>query len=1392
MPNNIRVGVDIGSTTIKMVAINENNTIIFQRYLRHFSNVVATLKSVVEDAQYALPEKLLSIVFTGSAGMGISESMGLNFIQEVVACTKAVKLMIPQADTVIELGGEDAKITYFGDSMEQRMNGVCAGGTGAFIDQMAVLLDTDPKGLNDLAKHYRIIYPIASRCGVFAKTDIQNLMNEGAAKEDIAASIFQAVVNQTIGSLAQGRPIAGKVAFLGGPLHFLPQLRQRFIETLGLTGEQIVAPDEGQYFVALGAAMSSDDTAHLVECMAAPDAASLRASASTGILEPLFENEEEYDTFKARHAKNFVRRGSLADYAGRAFLGIDAGSTTTKLVLVGEEGELLYSFYKSNRGKPLDSVIEGLSELYGSLNTNTHIAMSMVTGYGENLVRAALKADLGEVETIAHLKAAKHFLPEVTFVLDIGGQDMKSFFVKDGVIDSIMLNEACSSGCGSFIETFAQSNGVPVEEFASLAVKARRPVDLGTRCTVFINSKVKQVQKEGAGIDDISAGLAVSVVKNTLFKVIRLKDIAELGKHIIVQGGTFKNDAVLRAFEKITGVEVIRPDIAGLMGAYGAALLSRERAGIQQYSRLAAPDELEDFSTDTTSRRCRLCANSCRITTKRFSNGEEYSSGNRCERGVGVKQENSGLPDLYAYKYRRLFSYIPRRWENARHGAIGIPRALNMYEDYPFWFTFFTELGYRVVLSDPTSDDTYKDGMDTIASETVCYPAKLVHGHIINLVRQKGIKKIFYPSIPFNKREQESSNNSYNCPVVTSYPEAIEANMGILKEEGVTFYHPFLPLQNPGGMLGRLAEELSGEKLSRWAIKNALKMAYKEQEAFHKDIQTEGQMAAERIKKENLRAVVLAGRPYHIDPKINHGLPELLKSYGFAVLSEDAVTHLADLPGPLRVVDQWTYHSRLYWAASFAAREKNVQLLQLSSFGCGLDAVTSDQVKEILEHSGKIYTCVKMDEINNSGSVRIRVRSLLAAVCEREDTGKTGLWRRYYYKKNAFTKEMAKRHTILAPQLSPIHFQFMESCFQKAGYALVIPEADEKAAMSEGLKYIHNDACYPCLIVAGQLIGALKSEEYAPDSCSILLSQTCGGCRATNYIPLIRKALADAGLGQVPVASLWGEKSDGFSLSFTMLKGMVAAILYGDLLSQLLYRTRPYEKVPGSANALYERWAEQCRKNPQVFKKNVRSMVADFDNIELHEDMIKPKVGVVGEILVKYHPHANNDMVETLEKEGAEVVVPDMLNFFQYLAYDNVAGYDLLAGSLTNKLVAHGFIGVLEYLRKDIRAALAGSRRFAPPHYIEEVAGLAKKYLSLGNMTGEGWLLTGEMVALLEAGVDNIVCLQPFGCLPNHIMGKGMIKKIKAAYPKANIVSLDFDPGISKVNQLNRIKLMLA
>ena len=1394
----LRVGIDIGSTTIKMVILDEQSKIVFQQYARHFSDIAAAFSSVTAKAQEILRQKLLSVIVTGSAGIGISQAFGLPFVQEVIASTTAIRNLIPHTDTAIELGGEDAKITYLGSAVEQRMNGVCAGGTGSFIDHMAALLNTDPAGLNELAKHCRTIHPIASRCGVFAKTDVQALMNDGVPKEDIAASILQAVVNQTISGLAQGRAIRGKVALIGGPLHFLSELRRRFAETLGLTPDQVISPECSPYLVAIGAALSPQGEP--VSCehfYAATSPQRLGAGLSANQpLAPLFRDEKEYRSFAERHAHAAVSRGDLAGYAGDAFLGIDAGSTTLKLALIDAAGNLLHSYYGGNQGKPLETAVSACRELYGRLNPRTRIAAAAVTGYGESLIKSALQLDFGEVETVAHLTAARHFLPEVSFVLDIGGQDMKSFHVRDGVIDSIVLNEACSSGCGSFIETFAHTLGLTAQEFARLGLTARRPVDLGTRCTVFMNSKVKQVQKEGADVRDISAGISVSIVKNALFKVIRLKNTAELGDRIVVQGGTFHNDAVLRAFEQLLGREVIRPDIAGLMGAFGAALIARQRHVPGQPSTLLPAAELDSFTVRNSSHRCQRCGNQCLITTQSFPNGQKHYSGNRCERGIGKTAAGGDRPNLYAYKYQRLFGYEPLPADRAVRGEIGLPRVLNMYEDYPFWFTLFTRLNYRVVLSGRSSRQLYELGMDTIPSDSICYPAKLVHGHITDLLRQ-GVNKIFYPCIPYNTPEDPAADNCYNCPVVTSYPEAIKANLDPLLDPAVKFYHPFLPLNRRDRLLQRLQTELAGENIPRAEWIAALDAAYAEQENYKADVRRAGEAALDFMTENNVKGVLLAGRPYHIDPEINHGLPELIQSYGLAILSEDAVRHLGTVIRPLRVVDQWSYHSRLYAAAHFVLSRPDIELVQINSFGCGLDAITIDQVKDILASRQRIHTVIKLDEISNLGAARIRIRSLLAALNDRRpDITTTAAAESSLRPAPTPLPEIKRSYTILAPQLSPIHFQFLEAAFRRAGYQLTIPPLPGKSAVDEGLRFVNNDACYPAILAVGQLLQALRSGGYDLDRTAVLLTQTGGCCRATNYVALARKALADAGLAQVPVLSFGRQSQSQVPVSLSLLESLIVGVIYGDLLMRSLYRIRPYEQTPGAAQALYEEWSAKCRQDMLVharhhFADNIRGIVRAFDILPIHDNR-KPRVGLVGEILVKYHPTANNQLVELLESEGAEAVVPDMLDFFLYCAYDSHTERELLAGTLLNQLKGSLFIRAAEFYRRHLRRALAESKRFEPPPSIGRIAELAARHVSLGNLAGEGWLLTGEMTELLDAGVSNIVCMQPFACLPNHITGKGMLRELRRCYPDANIVPVDYDPGASEVNQLNRIKLMLA
>lgn len=1400
MKEKFKVGLDVGSTTVKLVVLDRLENVAYKKYLRHLSDVRKTVKDIIIDAKDVLSDKLISMSITGSGGLNLAENLEIPFVQEVIASTEAVEKFAGETDVAIELGGEDAKITYFGKSLEQRMNGTCAGGTGAFIDQMASLLKTDASGLNEMARNYKHIYPIASRCGVFAKTDVQPLLNEGASKEDIAISVLQAVVNQTIGGLAQGKPIRGKIAFLGGPLHFLTELKSRFVETLELKPDEIVDTPDAHYYVAMGAALLSGDENYieynsLIDNLSKVDPENLTES---NFLKPLIADEAEYEDFKKRHESEKVARKDISGYSGKAFLGIDAGSTTTKVALITEDGELLYSHYGSNQGRPLKSVVEALKDLNRELHSGIEIASSAVTGYGEHLLKSALSIDIGEIETVAHYKAAEFFEPEVDFILDIGGQDMKSLKIKNKTIDSIMLNEACSSGCGSFIETFAESLGMQVADFAREGLFAERPVDLGTRCTVFMNSKVKQAQKEGATVKDISAGISLSVIKNALYKVIRIRNIEELGEHIVVQGGTFYNDAVLRALEIVIGRHVVRPDIAGLMGAFGSALIARERYREGYKSTMTGLKDLSEFEVETSMRRCELCGNRCLMTVNHFSDGREFVSGNRCERGLGFKKKAIETPNLYEYKYKRVFDYKPLTEDEATRGTIGLPRVLNMYEDYPFWFTFFTELGYRVVTSGRSNKQLYELGMETIHSESMCYPAKLVNGHIADLIK-KGIKKIFYPSIPFSVKEDVNADNHYNCPIVTSYPEAIDKNVDDIHDLGIKYYYPFLPIDSPNRMGKRLFEELGDENLSVREINIALTKSYEEWERYKSDVRAEGERALKYMEDHKIKGIMLAGRPYHIDPEIHHGIPELIASYGFAVISEDAIAHL-DKAEDLRVVNQWTYHNRLYNASTVVAKHKDLEVIQLNSFGCGLDAVTTDQVKDILDMYGKIYTVIKIDEISNLGAVRIRIRSLMAAMDERDKMGFVPSKQWSPPKRVEFTKEMKKDHTILCPQMSPIHFDLLEEVFQEYGYNLEVLPSVSQSGIEEGLRYVNNDACYPAIVAIGQLMEALNSGKYDLDKTSVIMSQTGGGCRATNYIAFLRKALKDAGMEQVPVISLNAvglEKNPGFKISAPMLHKLMISLIYGDVMMRLLYRVRPYEKVKGSANRLYEKWNKICQESlrkegKRGFAKTVNSMVAEFDSFEIHEDMRKPRVGVVGEILVKYHPIANNNIVELLEREGAEAVVPDLLDFLLYSAFDAKVKYKELSGSYKGNVFGSIAVEVMEYYRKEMRKALENSRRFDPPERIEHIAELAEKHLSLCHQTGEGWFLMGEMLELLESGVNNIACLQPFACLPNHIVGKGMIKELRRSYPLSNVAAIDYDASASEVNQINRIKLMLS
>ena len=974
----LRIGIDIGSTTVKVVVLDEQNKLLFRSYERHYSKTRERACETLKSISGQLSGQRVKLVITGSAGLGVAKAAGLDFVQEVYATAAAVNTYIPDTDAVIELGGEDAKIIFFGGALEERMNGSCAGGTGAFIDQMATLMNVSVNELDSLSLKHEKIYPIASRCGVFAKSDIQPILNQGGRKEDVAASIFQAVVDQTVAGLTQGRELKGKIVFLGGPLHFLMGLRQRFVETLKLDGEHAVFPEDGDCFAAMGAALCATD----YEPVPFEDALkrleeSRETNTSADTMPPLFDTQEEYDAFLARHNASRPPEADIHTYAGPAWLGMDAGSTTTKLALITADGGLLYTYYHSNLGNPVAIVLEQLREIYKLCGSRITIKGAAVTGYGEDLIKNAFSCDAGLVETVAHYSAARHFNPDVDFIIDIGGQDMKCFKIRNGAVDSIMLNEACSSGCGSFIETFAKALGYTIADFAKLGLLAKHPVNLGSRCTVFMNSSVKQAQKDGASVEDISAGLSISIVKNAIYKVIRAASADDLGQHIVVQGGTFLNDAVLRSFERELGREVTRPTIAGIMGAFGAALAARDLH--LERSALLSSQDLEKFTHTAKPATCGLCTNHCSLTVNTFDGGRRFISGNRCSRPLG--EEPHHLPDLMRYKYQKLRALHGKGEGDGSRGRIGIPFGLNMYENLPFWFTFFTKLNFEVVLSPESSRKLYLKGQRTIPSDTVCYPAKLLHGHVEALV-EAGVDAVWYPCMSYNN-DEGIGDNHYNCPVVAYYPELIAANVPSLKQ--TRFLDPYVGLWRHKDFGKRIAQLMHQEfGIPKKESAAAARAAYEAYEAYVHDVRATGKEYIDYARSHGLNIIVVCGRPYHIDPEINHGINDLITSFGFVLVTEDALSYLEGY-APRKVLNQWTFQSRMYNAARYVCTQPDMQVVQLVSFGCGTDAITTDEMRSILEDGDKLYTQLKIDDISNLGAVKIRIRSLMAAIDARKE-----------------------------------------------------------------------------------------------------------------------------------------------------------------------------------------------------------------------------------------------------------------------------------------------------------------------------------------------------------------------------------------------------------------------
>jgi predicted CoA-substrate-specific enzyme activase len=1436
----LRVGLDIGSTTVKVAVLDQEDRVLYHSYARHFSEVRKSAVDTILKATEKFPEAWATVAVTGSGGIGAAKLLGLSFTQEVLAGATAIRRFLPRVNVAIELGGEDAKLTFFDAGIDQRMNETCAGGTGAFIDQMATFLQTDPQGLNELARGHKTIYPIAARCGVFAKIDILPLLNEGASREDVAASIFQSVVDQTIGGLACGRRVRGVVAFLGGPLFFLSELRKRFRETLKLLPGEGLCPPEAQLFVAMGAALvAGEEEPRPLRELAQRVLEVKNAEIPPEILPlpPLFATGADLAAFRERHAQARAPRAPFPSGA-RVFLGVDAGSTTTKLVALDEEGALLHSHYGHNHGNPLQSAIAALAAFYKAAPPGTRVARSGVTGYGEALLQAALGFDLGEVETVAHYKAAARFVPDVSFIVDIGGQDIKCLSVKNGIIERLMLNEACSSGCGSFLEGFASTLGLDAAGFASAALLAQRPADLGSRCTVFMNSKVKQAQKEGAPVGDISAGLSYSVTRNALYKVIRVSRPEELGEKIVVQGGTFFNEAVLRAFELSIGREVTRPDVAGLMGALGAALLAMEDCADRgaPESSLIGAEALASFRVTSSNARCRKCENRCLLTVNRFSDGRRFVSGNRCERGAATKspaadridalagkvrlgslsdalkkipalgslEEKSAsvesLPNLFAWNLDRLFAFFrPLPAESAR-GRVGLPRALGMFETYPFWFTFFNSLGFRAELSPPSTKELFNSALDTIPSQTACYPAKLVHGHVLALLASRP-DFIFFPCAPLELPAIYPTVDRYNCPLVGSYPELIRLNMDAIGESGVRLVAPFLDLAAPLGKLAkRLMAELSFLRLSASAVKRALKEAYEAQRAFRADARSQGERALAFLRKTGKRAIVLAGHPYHLDPGVHHGIPDLITANGLGVIAADSVDHLAPANVSLRVRDQWIPHARLYRAAMVCAAREELELVQLNSFGCGLDAVTTDQVAEIIKSAGKVYTLLKIDEGANLGAARVRVRSLLAAMRDRgRQRAQNSASVPYHYAPPLVSKAQAKSRTLLCPQMSPTHWRFLDAALAPLGYNVTVLKKMGRAAVEEGLRRVNNDACFPALVSIGQILHELKTGGYDKERTAVLMSQTGGGCRASNYVAFLRKALAESGLGAVPVLPLSlsaSAKEPGIELDRASFGRMTLGLLFGDALQRLVLSCRPYERERGDAEELFEKWVAKAEPvvragDKALFARYIGEMADEFASLPLAPPE-RPKVGVVGEILINFHPEANNQAVAILEEEGGQAILPELTDFFLYCFHDNVFRAEAMAGGLIQKWLGLWFIRVVEKCREPLREAFARHPRFGRLNAFAELKRSGESLVSLGNQSGEGWYLAADMALMLEKGVRDILCLQPFGCLPNHITGKGVVKELKRRFPGANLTAVDYDPGASEVNQLNRIKLLMS
>jgi predicted CoA-substrate-specific enzyme activase len=1406
--SNSRVGVDAGSTTLKIIVLNSENKVVYKTYRRHKADINTVFAEELSRIGRKFPETDFTVHLTGSAGMGISERTGIPFIQEVVASVEVVEALYPEARTLIDLGGEDAKMVFFqpGRQPDIRMNGSCAGGTGAFIDQMADLMNLSAEELGREALRCETVYPVASRCGVFAKTDVQHLISRNIPRSDIAMSILHTVALQSITSLARGVEISPKILCTGGPLTFIPALRHAFVEILKVSEHDLFLPDNSAYFPAWGAALHKEEqtaTCYLPDLI---ERLKDKVNERKETLPALFENEKAYTEWKQHRKITYLKTEPLgARKEINCFLGIDSGSTTTKILLMDEGAHLIYHFYAKNEGNPLKKAVEGLQQFYTEAEEKgviVHILSSAVTGYGEDLIKAAFGIPYGMVETMAHLTGARYVNPDVSFVLDIGGQDMKSIFVTQGVISNIEINEACSSGCGSFLQNFASTMNMGMEAFTRAACLSEEPADLGSRCTVFMNSKVKQSLRENAGLGNIAAGLAYSVMKNCLFKVLKMSNLNRLGNHIVVQGGTFRNDAVYRALELLSGKSVGSTDYPELMGAFGAALYARKSwTEGKETPGFAGREGLPDIQAiETKELYCKGCTNKCPVLRFTFKNGNVYYAGNKCEkvfynkRSAPVKGYNA-----FEWKNRLLFD---RGAGQVSGKTIGIPRVLNMFENYPFWHTLFTHCGFDVALSPESTFPLYQRGVGGVMSDNICFPAKLVHGHILALIDGKA-DRIFYPMVTKEENECKQSSNSFNCPVVSGYPDVIRSAVDPEETYGIPFDKPVINFTNEEVLKEACFTYLKGLGVAKDVFEDAFTKALKERTAVRETLRNEQREQLNKAILTKEWAFVVAGRPYHTDPLIHQKVGDILSGFGIHVFTDDVFrTPEGEGFGKLKIVSQWSYPNRVVQAAMEVARlPQHVQLIQLNSFGCGPDSFFMDETGDVLRHAGKNHTVIRIDEISGSGAIRLRLRSLIESLKSLPPAEKKA--DKPYTGYTADYTEADKRKTILIPWFADFISPFIPIIAGLAGYKMLNLPPTSKASADIGLKYGHNEVCYPSTLIVGDIITGLQSGRYNVDECVVAITQTGGQCRATNYLSQIKSGLQNAGFGHIPVVvistgEVYRNEQKAFKLPLLKYANvLVYTLLYADALQKMYSSSVVREKTKGEARRLFdfyiERGTEAVRKNSsKTILKLMEQAVADFNLLPVYERSYT-KVGLIGEIFVKYNTYGQAHITEWLRDKGMEVSTPPILDFLmQYFVNSEVNIRNKVnEGSLAYHLSRPVF---LRFMNKRIRAIediMKHYRLYEPAESIFTKAQYAAEILDLANQFGEGWMIAAEVASYARSGVERVVCVQPFGCIANHIVAKGIEKRLKKCYPAMSLLYLDIDGGMAEVNLQNRLHFIM-